>query len=116
MNNQEKELDALTQKWACMQKSYISYLPAECGHHYIGRSNKLLRWDLRNIIPLTYKEHTDVHNGSLFIDIKNPFRLQYLQNMKNKNFKDYLLEHNLSVQEFMNIKYMELKKAIDNKI
>lgn len=65
-----RELDALVQKWACRQRSYISGYPAQCGHHYIGRSEMLLRWDLRNIIPLTFDEHRLVHDGMLRFEIQ----------------------------------------------
>lgn len=44
-----RELDALVQKWACRQRSYISGYPAQCGHHYIGRSEMLLRWDVQEL-------------------------------------------------------------------
>jgi hypothetical protein len=42
----EKENDKLVQIWASKQRSYYSHKPAECGHHYYSRRNKLLRWDL----------------------------------------------------------------------
>ena len=97
----EKELDSLIQKWACKQRSYVSYKPAECGHHYVHRNCKLLRWDIHNIIPLTIEEHTRHHSGLLNIEIRNPFREQYLINMKNKQFKDYLLENGLTEDEYL---------------
>lgn len=96
-----RELDALVQKWACRQRSYISGYPAQCGHHYIGRSEMLLRWDLRNIIPLTFDEHRLVHNGMLRFEIQNPFRKQFLFNQKNKGLKTYLLEEGLTVEAFL---------------
>lgn len=96
-----RELDALVQKWACRQRSYISGYPAQCGHHYIGRSDMLLRWDLRNIIPLTFDEHRLVHDGMLQFEILNPFRKQFLLNQKNKGLKTYLLEEGLTVEEFL---------------
>lgn len=103
----EFQLDRLVQMWSTTQKSYVSGMPAQVGHHWIGRSCKLLRWDLHNIIPLTNEEHRLHHDGHLLIEIKNPFRLQYLQNMKNTNFKDYLLEKGLTEDEWLKMKKEE---------
>lgn len=114
MNNIEKELDKLIQMWATKQRSYISSCPAECGHHYYSRRVKLLRWDLKNIIPLTYNEHSLVHSGHLRIDIQNPFRKIYLEQMFLKDFKSYLLENNLTENEWLHKKYQELKNEVDN--
>ena len=61
----------------------------------------LLRWDLRNIIPLTFDEHRLVHDGMLQFEILNPFRKQFLLNQKNKGLKTYLLEEGLTVEEFL---------------
>lgn len=110
--NLERENDRLVQVWASMQRSYISRKPAQCGHHFYSRHNRLLRWDLLNIIPLTIEEHTKLHNGAIEVDIENPFRLQYLQNMINKDFKDYLLENNLTDTEFVKICNRKLKEKI----
>lgn len=108
----ELQLDRLVQMWGIQQRSYISGRPAEVSHHFVHRSCKLLRWDLHNIIPLTNEEHRLHHDGHLWIEIKNPFRLQYLQNMKNKNLKDYLLENGLTEDEWLDIKKKELEDLI----
>lgn len=108
----EKENDRLVQVWATLQRSYISRKPAECGHHYYSRHNRLLRWDLMNIIPLTIEEHTSLHSGNIEINIQNPFRQQYLENMINKDFKTYLLENNLTDAEFVKICNKKLKEKI----
>ena len=97
----EKELDRLVQIWSCNQRSYISGKPAECGHHFIHRSCRLLRWDINNIIPLTLEEHALHHAGLLKIKINNPFREQYLSNMKNEHIKDYLLQNGLTGSEWL---------------
>lgn len=110
--SQIHRLDALVQKWACQQRSYVSGLPAQCGHHYIRRSEMLLRWDLRNIIPLTLDEHRLVHSGYMMIDINNPFREQYLRNQKNKGLKAYLLENGLTVCEFIKNCESKIKSAL----
>lgn len=108
----EKENDRLVQVWATLQRSYISRKPAECGHHYYSRHNRLLRWDLLNIIPLTFEEHTQLHSGNLEVNIENPFRKQYLENMINKDFKRYLLENNITEAEFVKICNKKLKEKI----
>lgn len=109
----ESQNDRLVQIWATSQRSYVSGKPAECGHHYYSRRNTLLRWDLLNIIPLTYEEHTKLHSGNLTINIENPFRVQYLQNMMNKDYKQYLLENNLTEQEFIKLCNKKLKEKVN---
>lgn len=108
----EAENDKLIQIWASKQRSYYSHRPAECGHHFYSRRIKLLRWDLLNIIPLTFEEHTQLHSGNIELDIRNPFRLQYLRNMYNKNFKDYLLEKQLTELEYIKECNRKLKEKI----
>lgn len=108
-------LDRLVQQWACAQRSYISGLPAECGHHHVGRNNLLLRWDLRNIVPLTMEEHRAVHDGRLRYDVHNPFRAAYLRDCRHKVLKDYLLEHSLTVGEFIKLREQELLQALGRK-
>ena len=108
----ERENDKLVQIWASQQRSYVSRKPAECGHHYYSRHNRLLRWDILNIIPLTFEEHTKLHMGNIEVEIRNPFRKQYLQNMMNKDYKTYLLENNLTDSEFVKICNKKLKEKI----
>lgn len=110
--NLEKENDRLVQVWATMQKSYISRKPAECGHHFYSRHNRILRWDLSNIIPLTIEEHTKLHEGRIKIKIANPFRLQYLQNMVNKDYKKFLIENEMTDFEFVKHCNKKLKEKI----
>lgn len=108
----EAENDKLIQLWAKRQRSYVSGRPADCGHHYFSRRCELLRWDLKNIIPLTLVEHTRVHSGSIKYSVKNPCNLLYLRRMFNKNFKDYLLENNLTKEEFALKCNKKLKEAL----
>jgi hypothetical protein len=114
MKDIEKELDRLVQQWASTQRSYLDGSKPCVGHHHIHRSCRLLRWDLHNIIPLTYTQHTLFHNGSLQYFIHNPFREEYLNLMKNKDLKDYLLENNLTEDEWLEKNLKNLKKYIDN--
>lgn len=108
----ERENDRLVQIWATRQRSYLTGKPAQCGHHYYSRHNRLLRWDLLNIIPLTLEEHTKLHLGALEINIGNPFRAQYLRNMINTDYKTYLLENGLTDAEFVKMCNKKLKEKI----
>lgn len=105
------KLDRMIQQYATQRRSYISGLPAECGHHHIGRSNTLLRWDINNIIPLTLAEHRAVHDGTLKYKINNPFREVYLESRRNRNIKDYLLEKGMTFEEFALRKKEELENV-----
>lgn len=113
MSNIEDKMDRMVQQWACRQKSYLSYMPAQCGHHYKKRRIDLLRWDLRNIIPLTFNEHTLVHSGALHVEIQNPFRLLYLEQRATINLKSYLLENGWTRDEWLKIQYTKLERELD---
>ncbi len=110
------KLDKMVQEWASRQRSYLSGAPAECGHHYIGRADYLLRWDLKNIVPLTLEEHRMVHLGLYDCELRNPFRAQYLANQKNKGLKTYLLERGMTFDEFIQERLKKLLEALDAKI
>lgn len=113
----DKENDRLVQVWASMQPSYLSRAKQNVvGHHYYSRHNKLLRWDLHNIIPLTVEEHHDLHKGIIKIEIRNPFRQQYLDNMVQKDYKDYLLEHGLTDDDFAKLCNKRLKEKISEEL
>lgn len=113
----ENENDRLVQVWASMQKSYVSGSRENVvGHHYYSRRNRILRWDIRNIIPLTYEEHTQHHAGNLSIEIKNPFRKQFLDTMANKDYKDYLLENGLTDKDFVKLCNKKLKEKISEEL
>lgn len=108
----EAENDKLVQIWACKQRSYVSGKPAQCGHHYYSRRNKLLRWDIKNIIPLTLEEHTKVHSGELSYKIINPCNLLYLERLSHKDYKDYLLEKGMTSQDFAKECNRKLKESV----
>lgn len=108
----EAQNDKLIQIWATKQRSYISGKPAQCGHHYYSRHNKLLRWDIKNIVPLTFEEHTRIHNGTLSYKIINPCNIIYLERMYRKDYKDYLLEKGLTEEQFVKECNRKLKEAV----
>jgi len=61
----EKELDKLVQTACLSQKCRVCGKPAECGHHLIGRADKMLRYDAVNIMPLCYECHRLIHDGKI---------------------------------------------------
>ncbi len=113
MKQIELKMDRMVQEWASKQRSYVSCFPAECGHHFYHRSIRLLRWDLLNIIPLTFDEHQRHHAGLLDIEIQNPFRAKYLQEKAQKNLKDHLLENGLTEDEWLKKCYLKLEQKND---
>lgn len=110
-SNIEHELDKLVQEWASRQRSIYSGKRGCVGHHIYSRSNKLLRWDLRNIAPLTMEEHRLLHDGKIYLEI-NYDTQQYLQKMLLMQFKDYLLFNNLTEKEFYIRERLKLKKEL----
>lgn len=111
MKSIEHELDRLVQDWASRQKSMYSGKRGCVGHHIYSRSNKLLRWDLRNIAPLTMEEHRLLHDGKIYLEIDYDTQ-QYLEKMMLMQFKDYLLFNNLTEKEFYIRERLKLKKEL----
>lgn len=109
----EEQNDKLVQMWACRQRSYISGKPAQCGHHYYRRNCKLLRWDLKNIIPLTLEEHNQIHAGKIKYKILNPCNAFYLSRMFNKDYKQYLVDKSMTDKEFVYMCNKKLKEALN---
>lgn len=105
----EKELDKMVQQWAFSQPSAIFRERPCVGHHHYSRRHKLLRWDIKNIIPLTEKQHRLVHDGKM--DYKCPNK-DYLRIMAAKDYKDWLFEHNMTDEQFIVMKYNEWKKRV----
>lgn len=107
------KLDRLVQLWAAKQRSIISGRKAECGHHYVRRSELITRWDLRNIIPLTIEEHNAVHAGFLDVEPQNPFAKQLMLNRKKQGLISYLWENRLTVDEFLKQNEQKLLEALN---
>lgn len=107
----EHELDRLVQDWASRQRSIYSGKKGCVGHHIYSRSNKLLRWDLRNIAPLTPEEHRLLHDGKIYLEIDYDTQ-QYLEKMMMMQFKDYLIFNNLTEKEFYRNERLKLKKEL----
>jgi len=104
-------LDQLIQKWACRHRSQASGKKAQCGHHIITRANLLTRWDIRNIMPLTFREHYDIHSNGL--DYRTPTQKEYCLKFANSSLVDYLVKNQLTEQEFKEQKLEELCKELN---
>lgn len=110
-SNIEHELDKLVQEWASRQCSIYSGKRGCVGHHICSRKNKLLRWDLRNIAPLTPEEHRLLHDGKIYLEIDYDTQ-QYLEKMMRMQFRDYLLYNEQTEKEFYQKERMKLKKEL----
>lgn len=102
MKSIEKELDRLVQQLSENRRCYICRTKNSSEvHHLIGRSNPLLRYELANLIPICARCHRAIHDGKINQEnYINPTRWQWLQENKNKSFKDYLLGLGLTKQEY----------------
>ncbi len=105
LDNYEKKLDKMFQikMLAAFPRSRISGRKAECIHHFIRRGqSKLTRWLPLNGIPLTISEHNDIHAGLINEQtlISQDIACQ-LNQLKNTQSKDFLLQVGLSHQEFL---------------
>lgn len=110
-SNIEKELDRMVQEWASRQRSIVSGKMGCVGHHIKPRANHLLRWDLRNIAPLTPDEHRDYHDGKLTLEIDYDTQ-EYLNELIKVQFKDYLIHNGLTENEFYKREKAKLKKEL----
>lgn len=88
---------------------------ATAQHHIVSRSNMLLRYDVQNLIPLCANCHAEIHDKGMYnrgMDFIDEDRKNYLLSMKYVVFKDYLLQHGITQDEFFEIKKRELLEAI----
>lgn len=107
-----KKLDRLYP--ALRSKCHFCGREANAIHHIISRSNLLLRYDLKNLIPICDDCHRLIHDkGFDVLNFLSPSRRLYLEQMKNIQFQDYLITHNLTREEFFKTKEKELKEAIN---
>ena len=90
---------------------------AEAIHHIIGRSNKMLRYDIVNLLPVCYDCHRKIHDEGLDISkYITPTRWQYLQQVKNKSYRDLLIfEYGMTEDEFLKSSKAQLKEKLDKK-
>lgn len=70
-------------------------------HHIVYRRHYLLRWDVRNGVPLTAESHYAVHHDiGARRALEEKVNLAYLEDMGRKTKKDFLMEKGLSDAEF----------------
>lgn len=86
-------------------RSAYSNRIAEVFHHVIGRRNLRLRWDKKNLMPLTNEEHRLLHDGKISVNWKY---VDYLMEAKNELLKDYCI--GLTEEEFTKQKLNELRE------
>lgn len=101
----------LRNKWC---KCHFCGRPTTEIHHIKPRDNLLIRYDLHNLLPLCHDCHSLIHLKKIEMYLPM-FRVDYLNKMMNIQFQDYLLEHNLTRDEFFAKKEKELKEAINGK-
>ena len=98
----------------CWKRCHFCGKPTEHIHHIKGRSNLLLRYDLKNLIPLCANCHHLIHLNHLELMIP-PARWLYLEQMSNIQLQDWLLSHNQTREEFFKTKETEIKEFINGK-
>lgn len=91
----EKELDTLYPKLRIGKKCAIcGKRQADHVHHIVGRSNRLLRWDVKNLLPVCASCHSDIHDKGLYnrgLDFVPEEIKTYLGKRKNENAKEFFL-------------------------
>ena len=104
MTPEEQKLDRLYPKLARGRRCVCCFSGLTEMHHIIGRRSLLLRREC----------HQKVHEkGAKYLRLFLPqARFDYLEEAKNKDFKQYLLEHNLTKEDFYKLKEKELNEAI----
>ena len=112
--NIEHELDALVQKWAAKQPSMYSGKRGCVGHHIFSRKNIMLRWDLKNIAPLTPEEHRLLHDGKIYLEVDYETQM-YLEEMMRVNYKTWLVMNGMTEKEFFQKEKEKLKAELVDK-
>lgn len=107
-SNIEKELDRLVQEWAARQPSMYSGKRGCVGHHIYSRRHTLLRWDLRNIAPLTHEEHRLLHDGKIYLEIDYDTQ-NYLDEILKTDYRTWLIFNGMTEQEFFKSERQKLK-------
>lgn len=112
----EKELDALVQRLHKSQRCHICGVKyAEAIHHIIGRSNKMLRYDIVNLLPVCYDCHRKIHDEGLnALHYIPKEQAQYLMQVKNESYKDFLtFEMQMTEDEYLKQCKQTLLKVIN---
>lgn len=113
MTNWEQKLDRLYPKLRIGRKCAnpaCNRQALHC-HHIVRRNVDLLRYDVNNLLPLCEECHRQIHDEGLYnrgMDFIDEGRRAYLRRMKNIDFKQYLLELNITKDDFFRQKEREL--------
>ncbi len=84
-------------------------------HHIVRRNVDLLRYDVNNLLPLCEECHRKIHDEGMFnrgLDFVDEAKRQYLMRLKNVDFKQYLLELNITKDDFFAAKERDILKHI----
>lgn len=97
-----RELDKLVQK-ACENQQCRVCRKSPCvGHHVTRRREKMLRWDILNILPVCPEHHRMIHDGKIKEQDLLPEEIwNYLQEVKNKDYRTFLLEIGMTEKEYL---------------
>lgn len=117
MKTIEKELDRLVQMLCINHRCHICGKDAEAIHHIIGRANKILRYDFINLLPVCNLCHRKIHDEGLDVSkYVSPERWQYLQQIKNKSYRDLLIfEYMQTEDEFLKDCRNHLKRILNDR-
>ena len=113
MTNWEQKLDRLYPKLRIGRKCANPACNRQAAHihHIVRRNVDLLRYDINNLLPLCEECHRQIHDEGLYnrgMDFVDEQRRNYLQRMKNIDFKQFLLELNITKDDFFAQKEREL--------
>lgn len=118
MKQIEKELDKLVQMLCINHYCHVcGKHNAEAIHHIIGRANKVLRYDFVNLLPVCHECHRKIHDTVLdVLKYVTPERWQYLQEIKNKSYRDLLIfELGQTEDEFLKYCKEQIKRTINER-
>lgn len=80
-------------------------------HHIVRRNVDLLRFDVKNLLPLCENCHKLIHDKGMYnrgMDFIDEETKSYLLKMKNIDFKQYLLELGITKEYFFKTKEKEI--------
>lgn len=101
------QLDRLFQQLSRGRQCSCCGRPAECVHHYVGRTSLLLRWDVANAVPVCLECHRKIHDGKIK-PVLTAAALNWCETYRHTLLKDWLLAHQVTEQEFLADKEREI--------
>lgn len=105
------QLDRLFQQLSSGRRCNCCGHPAECVHHFIGRANRFLRWDIFNAVPVCLDCHRKIHDGKL-APVLPASDLNWCDKHRHTILKDWLLEKGVSEAEFMAEREFEIRSNL----